>query len=118
MTEDTTGTPQALLVYKAVAGPPSAMITSPANNQIYGLGQSVATAFSCADDSNGPGIQSCTDSGGASSPAGQLDTSKAGTFTYKVTATSNDRQTGTAKITYTVAYSFSGFLAGSTTRRR
>jgi hypothetical protein len=33
MSEDTTGTPQVLLAYTAVAGPPSAMITSPANNQ-------------------------------------------------------------------------------------
>jgi hypothetical protein len=94
-----------------VAGPPTASISRPGNNQTYSLGQSVATAFACLDDANGPGIESCTDAGGASSPAGRLDTSKPGTFTYTVTAKSKDGQTATAKITYTVAYGFGGFIS-------
>ncbi len=85
-----------------VLGPPTATISTPANGQTYNLGQTVATSFSCADTSGAPGIASCMDSNGASSPAGQLDTSKAGTFTYTVTATSKDGQTATASITYTV----------------
>ncbi|MBV8997763.1 MAG: hypothetical protein JO304_01810 [Solirubrobacterales bacterium] len=87
----------------AVIGPPpTAQITSPMNNQTYTLNQSVTTSFSCADGAGAPGIQSCTDANGASSPGGRLDTSTPGSHTYTVTATSKDGQTEAASITYSV----------------
>ena len=85
-----------------VLGPPSASIGKPAAGQTYNLGQVVATSFSCSDASGAPGIQSCVDSNGASGGSGALDTSTAGTFSYTVTATSADGQTGTASVSYTV----------------
>lgn len=96
----------------AFAAPgPSAHISAPADNQTYGLNQSVATSFSCVDGAGAPGLSSCVDSNGASGSAdtgsgstgsGTLATSRAGTFTYTVTATSSDGQSSATSISYTV----------------
>jgi hypothetical protein len=85
-----------------IAGQPSAKITSPSGGRTYEVGQLVHTRFSCREGPGGPGIASCKDSNGATSPRGMLNTRRAGRHTYAVTATSRDGLTRRVSISYTV----------------
>lgn len=98
------GNGQAVYTTDNTSGPvaPTVFISSPANNSTYMFGQAAPTSFSCAEGAGGPGLASCTDSNGATSGTGSLSTRVLGTFTYTVTAVSNDGLTGTASITYSV----------------
>jgi 6-phosphogluconolactonase len=85
----------------SVAGPPTVSIGSPHPGQAYTVGQPATASFVCADGLGGPGIKSCVDAGGASSPA-TIDTGLSGSRTFTVTATSLDGQTTTTSVPYTV----------------
>lgn len=85
----------------ALAPPPGVTINSPSAGGIYDQGQTVPTSFSCFDSALGPGIATCRDSNGSTSP-GHLDTSTGGPHTYRVTATSRDGQTGQGSVSYIV----------------
>jgi hypothetical protein len=95
-----------------VAGPPTASINSPGDNQTYDLGAPAPTSFSCSEGAGGPGLTSCRDSNGAGSVSGAsgggtgaLVTSAVGTsIPYTVTVESSDGQTSSATIHYSVVY--------------
>jgi hypothetical protein len=99
-TDGATGT---VSISYSVIGRPAARITSPADEGRFLQGSTVPTSFECSEGAGGPGIQSCTDSNGAASGSGVLDTSSIGPHAYTVTAQSLDGATGTAKLGYTVA---------------
>ncbi len=96
-----TATPEVILFY-VIAPPPATTVSTPVNGAVYGLGQAVATSFTCADGTGGPGITSCTDQNGRTSGAA-VDTSTVGAHTLTVTAESGDGLSSNSSVSYTVA---------------
>jgi PKD repeat protein len=90
------------VIKRPAAGPPAAVIRSPAGGQVFTSHAVVKTSFACQEGANGPGISSCLDSNGSGAPAGRLSTRNTGHFRYTVTAVSRDGQTTSSHISYTV----------------
>jgi uncharacterized Fe-S cluster protein YjdI len=59
----------------------------------------VKASYSCADDSNGPGIKTCS---GPVAAGARINTGVAGTHAFTVAATSNDGLTTSKTVYYTV----------------
>jgi len=82
-------------------GPPSVQVTTPASGSVWEQGDVMSTSFGCTDGVGGPGIKSCVDEQGSTSP-GRLDTSTLGSHIYTVTATSQDGQQTSTSVNYSV----------------
>jgi hypothetical protein len=85
----------------SVAAPPRIWLPLPGNGATYTLGQVVHSWFLCGDGAAGPGLRSCLDQSGHPSGAA-LDTSRVGSHTFTVTATSQDGETASTSVTYRV----------------
>jgi hypothetical protein len=82
-------------------------ITSSNAGAVYLLNQPVTADYSCADETGGSGLASCT---GSVANGSQLNTSTTGRHTYTVNAADKARNTTIKTIAYTVGYTFSGFF--------
>jgi hypothetical protein len=78
---------------------PEVTIASPADGAVYERGQQVTADYSCADEENGSGIESCT---GDVADGADVDTSVLGEHTFTVDAADRAGNTATASATYTV----------------
>jgi hypothetical protein len=83
-----------------VIGAPTVTLSSPVAGHVYAFDKKVQAAFSCAEDPNGPGVQSCVGTVPSGSP---IATSTAGAHSFTVTATSLDRGVASDTVFYSVA---------------
>jgi hypothetical protein len=78
---------------------PEVTITTPADGATYERGEQVTADYSCADEPNGSGIESCV---GDVANGAAVDTSSLGDHTFAVQATDRAGNTDTKTVTYTV----------------
>jgi hypothetical protein len=86
-------------------GPPTATITTPAADAVYPQGRVPRAAFNCQDAPGAPGITSCKASidGRPAVSSGAALIGTVGSHTVVVTARSQDGQSATATVSYTIA---------------
>jgi hypothetical protein len=106
---DNAGNPATKTVHYTVVDvtAPTIAITTPAPGQVITLGQTANAAYSCADESGGSGLATCTGTVANGTP---IATGTVGTKSFTVNATDNAGNPSSATVTYTVAYRFGGVL--------
>jgi Tol biopolymer transport system component len=80
--------------------PPTIALRTPADGASYELGSHVEVSYDCTDGVGGSGIRYC---GGPLPSGAPLDTSRAGSFTFQVTAVDGTGNFSTATAHYDVA---------------
>jgi uncharacterized UPF0146 family protein len=78
---------------------PTISLTTPAADAVYELGQPVLADYSCADEPNGSGLDSCVGSVANGAP---VDTGSLGEKTFTVNASDEAGNTASKSVTYTV----------------
>jgi Tol biopolymer transport system component len=79
--------------------PPTIDLHTPLDGGTYDLGANLTVDFGCSDGQGGSGVLFCSGTLPSGAP---LDTSHAGSFTFRVTALDNDFNLATATATYAV----------------
>ncbi len=84
------------------AGPPAAIINTPAGGAIYAVHQAVSADYTCQGNGAAlePGAAGCS---GPVADGSSIDTDTPGVYSFAVTATQTDTETWTATRHYTVA---------------
>jgi hypothetical protein len=106
---DNAGNPASKTVSYTVADrtAPSISLTTPADGAVYAPGQRVLASYSCADQPGGSGVATCQ---GTVANGAPVDTAAFGPHSFVVNATDVAGNSSSRTVTYTVAYSFRGFL--------
>jgi hypothetical protein len=87
--------------------PPAISIASPVDGGVYSLGDNVLASYSCEDQQGGSGVASCS---GPVANGAPIDTSSFGQHSFEVTSSDHAGNTATKVVSYSVSYSFDGFL--------
>ena len=78
---------------------PKVTIATPGDGAVYERGASVTADYSCSDEANGSGLESCV---GDVADGGAVDTSTLGEHSFTVQATDRAGNTGSKSVSYTV----------------
>jgi hypothetical protein len=90
-----------------VAAAPTITITAPADGATFVKGQSVSSDYACVGAAGGSGVASCV---GTVANGAVVPTDSVGTKTFTVTASDYAGNTATMSVSYSVTFSFGGFL--------